>query len=500
MVYIDFIEKNNMYHISNKYEIINKSNDDFHIVLYYLYENKCKMIIRRLDLISGWEVNLKVKIYDEKDNYEIISLGTSSNPTKIINIYTTIQLKKELYSNTIIPKIIFQTTSNKDIHNLQLYNSILTYIELNPDYDYKLFDDYEMRLFIKSNFEKNVLTAYDMLIPGAFKADLFRYCYLYINGGCYFDCKSILRMKLNKIINKDDTLILCKDIGLGYYNAVMMSVPNNELLLKVINDCVNNIFNFYKNYNINSHSFGLTDNILSLTGPVLLYNSIHKQINENGFKNVLKLIHKNDVTKFHYYQRLLVEYDNQVFITKNYNGHEHIPNHHYSKLWLNKEIIYLHTYTYYDYKFYQFNYNVKDLFTFHILNKNKIIIERLDDNCGWGNILKIKIIDEKNNKELKIEVGNSNHNYKLIDIHDSFFDNYDNLVKTFINLNKNDKNIYDLIMYKDNDDYKCIVLKINKKEGWKENLKFEVILNDDIFKIIDIESSKDYVKICKINI
>jgi hypothetical protein len=55
-------------------------------------------------------------------------------------------------------------------------------------------------------------------------------------------------------------------------------------------------------------------------------------------------------------------------------------------------------------------------------------------------------------------------------------------------------------MYEDNNNYKCILIKKNKKEGWKENLKFEIILNDDTFKIIDIESSKDYVKIFKISI
>ena len=43
--------------------------------------------------------------------------------------------------------------------------------------------------FIKSHFSKRVLYAYDKLIPGAFKADLWRYCIIYINGGIYIDIK-----------------------------------------------------------------------------------------------------------------------------------------------------------------------------------------------------------------------------------------------------------------------------------------------------------------------
>ena len=36
----------------------------------------------------------------------------------------------------------------------------------------------------------DVLNAYDSLIPGAYKADLFRYLVLYREGGVYLDCKS----------------------------------------------------------------------------------------------------------------------------------------------------------------------------------------------------------------------------------------------------------------------------------------------------------------------
>ena len=43
------------------------------------------------------------------------------------------------------------------------------------------------REFIKVNFNPLVLKAYDTLIPTAYKADLFRLCVLYINGGIYGD-------------------------------------------------------------------------------------------------------------------------------------------------------------------------------------------------------------------------------------------------------------------------------------------------------------------------
>jgi len=48
-----------------------------------------------------------------------------------------------------------------------------------------------------------VKEAYDALIPGAFKADLFRYCVLFIYGGVYADIDVMLTSKLEMAIDDD---------------------------------------------------------------------------------------------------------------------------------------------------------------------------------------------------------------------------------------------------------------------------------------------------------
>ena len=54
MVYISNLKprKNNL--IFNNYFIVNNFQIDFHIVIYYLTKNKCKIILRRLDKEEGW--------------------------------------------------------------------------------------------------------------------------------------------------------------------------------------------------------------------------------------------------------------------------------------------------------------------------------------------------------------------------------------------------------------------------------------------------------------
>jgi Glycosyltransferase sugar-binding region containing DXD motif len=91
-----------------------------------------------------------------------------------------------------VPKKVFQTWHTHDLPPLM--QSCVNRLRLqNPEFEFILSDDQECREFIRDNFTKerdcDVLDAYDRLIPGAFKADLWRYCVLYIHGGIYLDIK-----------------------------------------------------------------------------------------------------------------------------------------------------------------------------------------------------------------------------------------------------------------------------------------------------------------------
>jgi hypothetical protein len=481
--------------IKNLFELINESNDDFHYVVYYINDYKCNIIIRRLDDLYGWGVNLKIKVYDinKKDIFEIISIGSSNKNEKIINFYTTIKLENINYEIQKIPKLIFQTVPNKNINNLLHHNSIMTFIELNPEYEYKIFDDDDIRFFIKNNFDENTLNAFDLIVSGAFRADFFRYCYLYINGGCYFDCKQILRKPLRNIINKNSTLILCKDIDIGYFNAVMMSVKNDNKILEAIEMVKKKIYNFNSYYNIHDKNFGHARNILSFTGPVLLHEVLSGKIDNNS--NVL-LQHKNKKYLFHEYQQLCIDYKDDIFITKNYKYFDNYGKKHYSHEWKNLEILYKNLVIINDYKFYIYPFNFNDKFNIYIYDKNKIIVERIDSNGGWGNELKIKMIDETINKINILNIGSSQNKFKIINLHNEHTLNIDNYIKSFIydTNTYNDKFDTNIIKYSRNN-YKVIVMRTDKNSGWAQNLTMEIILINDVKFTINIGNSDNQIKI-----
>ena len=248
MVFINDLKPRQDIHILNPFKIINSHNNDFHIVIYYIQPNKCKIILRKLNNIHGWINNLEIKIFDKQnpENYEYLNIGSCNKNYKILNYYLKyIKLYKKQPKKLKIPKIIVQTHKSNSITNVLALNSIYSFQELNPDYEYQFFNNVQCREFIKRHFNDDYVFYYDILYPGAFKADYFRYCFLYINGGFYFDCKNILLTQLDDVLTKNDELILCQDYHkTGLYNAVMMSAPKNILFLDVLHKIKYKIQNF----------------------------------------------------------------------------------------------------------------------------------------------------------------------------------------------------------------------------------------------------------------
>jgi mannosyltransferase OCH1-like enzyme len=96
------------------------------------------------------------------------------------------KFKKE--NKSVIPLDIYQTWTTKEL-SPKMKECVETLKRENPEFTHHLYDDDDCYKFIKDNFDKEVADSYDNIIPGAFKADLWRYCILYKKGGIYLDIK-----------------------------------------------------------------------------------------------------------------------------------------------------------------------------------------------------------------------------------------------------------------------------------------------------------------------
>jgi len=196
---------------------------------------------------------------------------------------------------SIIPLNLFQTW-----HTLDLPPKMKENVELlqtqNPEFKYYLYDDAMCRDFIEKNFPTEVLYTYDKLKPGAYKADLWRYCVLYKYGGVYLDIKykCINNFKLIDLTDKEhyvkDRSSTGKDktgrsSNNGIYQALLSCMPYNTILYKCIFDIVNSAQN-------DIHTF----NPLSVTGPALMARYFYiDELNELRFEHIGEiLIDKNN--------------------------------------------------------------------------------------------------------------------------------------------------------------------------------------------------------------
>jgi mannosyltransferase OCH1-like enzyme len=486
MVYINNLKPRKNILIKNNYFITDNFHIDFHIVIYYLTKYKCRIILRRLDKPIGWDNNIVINIDNEK-----ISIGSSIYNHKIININIKTELffKNNDYEQKI-PKTIIQTHITNNILNILHINSILTFQELNPEYEYIFYNDIDCRKFIKNNFDEDTLYYYDILVAGAFKADFFRYCFMYINGGCYFDCKQILKYSLSNIIKKDSEIFLCQDIHkTGLFNAVLISTPKNKLFLNAIETIKYKIKNFNKIYSHlqNKKEWNTNNVLLSLTGPSLLYDvSIDDNINFDKYV-LFKHIKKSD-----YYNDLYIEYENKKIIVKNYADSKSFGTH-YSALWKKNEIIYKNYTAINNFNIFIYpNFN-NDFYEFYLLPDNKLCILN-KTNSYWKYHFKIKIIDNNNHKENFLIINPSNNSFIIIDTNLNF--NIDNLLIDYIILDKNsiDKKLLNIFVIKNNNNFYLILYNfINLLDNLELNLKINnykdkhIKLNKNLLKNIIIK-------------
>jgi len=231
---------------------------------YVLICNCCNQIKDNTDIINGDFRHLSCYYFPLK----------KYNPTKLYSydckevsvITIDAELNKSVSSIPVIPLKIFQTWNTKILpEKMQIVVDDLK--SKNSEFEYFLFDDNDCEEFIKNNFGEDVLHAYDTLIPGAYKADLWRCCVLYIYGGIYLDIKYQCVNDF-KLITLTDKEYFVTDELMNYisgpykgiiWNGLMISKPKNERLLKCINQIVENVENKY-------YGFG----IYEPTGPTLL--------------------------------------------------------------------------------------------------------------------------------------------------------------------------------------------------------------------------------------
>lgn len=159
--------------------------------------------------------------------------------------------------------------------------------KLYPNYQYHLYSGKEIENIIKNNFPKEVLLSYHTLKPYAYKADLARYCLLYLYGGLYIDlsllCLQPLSLENTNFFAFRD-LPEFSDPWWLITNAIIYSKPKSNIIKTAINLMVDHCQK--KFYGVSAIDVG---------GPTLLGKAVMRsqenfqKVFTNGQVNHIKL-------------------------------------------------------------------------------------------------------------------------------------------------------------------------------------------------------------------
>lgn len=168
-----------------------------------------------------------------------------------------------------IPKVIIQTGPSP-----REEPSCNPWTDINPCYEYKYFDDAACAEFISKHFGPRALRAFWALRPGAFKADLFRYAYLFMHGGVYIDldCVPEAHVSIDDIIGPGHDLVAALERrGIpGVWQGFLACTPGLPVLLEAVNRICSNVeTSWYP-----SPGGDVWTGVLSITGPVLLASAM----------------------------------------------------------------------------------------------------------------------------------------------------------------------------------------------------------------------------------
>ena len=169
---------------------------------------------------------------------EYSSLGKKYKEKRVIKRIKA-KVKKDPNNYTveeedIVPRKILQTYKTKDSVPSFVFKNIR---DKNKDWEYIFYDDEKIIQFLKDEYPPQVLKKYKSFSRGAHRADLFRLCWLYKNGGVYIDIDTEILEPLDSIVEEKKftmPLTIGDDDHPRLLNAFIIANKGNPLLMECI--------------------------------------------------------------------------------------------------------------------------------------------------------------------------------------------------------------------------------------------------------------------------
>ena len=137
-----------------------------------------------------------------------------------------------------VPRRVMQTFEGCDVP-AGMWRAAASWRERNPQYEYRFFDDAARRQYLAEHFDRDVQRCYEALPAGAFRADLWRYCALLVDGGVYADLDTVCRRPLGRLLAEDDEFVVAHGKSRRMlFNAFVCCRPGHPFIRATIDRAV----------------------------------------------------------------------------------------------------------------------------------------------------------------------------------------------------------------------------------------------------------------------
>lgn len=155
----------------------------------------------------------------------------------------------------------------------------------SQNFNYVYYSNINVYNYLLQNFGEKHTAIFDTINIGAFKADFFRYCWIYNEGCIYADTDTLCLINIQQWLEeyKDVDIILTRDDPSNkqaFYQAFIYSKKPRNILFKI---CIEIVIE-----NIHKYRIRESFNEFHFTGPGVLYNAFCR-INPYNFNKDLPI-------------------------------------------------------------------------------------------------------------------------------------------------------------------------------------------------------------------
>jgi len=167
------------------------------------------------------------------------------------------------------------------------YKNWMEFSRKNANWSFLYFDDERINRYLEEKWQgTKILEIYNNSKIGQMKSDIFRYCFLFDNGGVYLDFTKKLRVPIDYIFKESaKTVLSFESVAkneiihknyFGNYPVVQcfMIMPKKSIILKLLIQQIEDNYSKIKNIVFKNPKQA----VLEYTGPIAFSNAIYQNL------------------------------------------------------------------------------------------------------------------------------------------------------------------------------------------------------------------------------